>query len=273
MKIKKSNLGPLEMRFFTWVQSKKCREVKTCDLVKALKLTPKQEADLLYNLSRQGLILKLWRGFYLVPARLPAGGKWTPSAYFIIKRYMNELGAGYQISGAVAFNFYGYSTQMASEFVIYNDKVSKKVEIMQYRFIFAKVNPSRLGATKEFQSYCEEESVVAVFSSQARMLLDAVSDYKRFGTLPEAYEWIIRAIIEKKVSTTEIIDVVCKYGNTSSKKRIGWVLEKIRPKSKNLNQIVKKIPKTKFLVPLLPNNFNGPINQKWGVIENVKIST
>lgn len=266
-------MGPLEVRFFTWAQSKKRREVKTGDLVGALKLNSKQEADLLYNLSRRGLILKLWRGFYLVPERLPAGGKWTPSPYLIINRYMNEFGAEYQISGPVVFNSYGYSTQMSSEFLIFNDKVSKKVEIMQYRFVFAKVDTSRLGSTKHFQPHGEDDNAIAIFSSQARMLLDAVMDHKRFGTLPDAYEWIFRAITEKKVSVSEIVEVVCKYGNTSSKKRIGWVLDKISPKNKKLKQLFAEIPKTKFLVPLMPDNFDGSINQKWGVIENVTIST
>ena len=111
---------------------------------------------------------------------------------------MGELGAKYQISGPVVFNSYGCSTQMASEFVIYNNRISKRVDLTQYRFIFAKLVSSKLGATKKFQPYGEDKDSVAIFSSQARMLLDAVSDYKRFGTLPDAYFWIVKAIKEKK---------------------------------------------------------------------------
>lgn len=273
MKTEQSSLGPLEMRFFSWVQFKKRGEIRTGDLVQALKLSPKQEADLLYNLSRRGLLVKLWRGFYLAPDRLPTGGKWSPSPYLIINKYMNEMKAKYQVSGPVVFNSYGYSTQLASEFVIYNNRVSKKVDIKQYKFIFVKVNEARLGATKEFQPYGEPTDTVAIFSSQPRMLLDAVADYKRFGSLPEAYSWVLAAIREKKVSLKDMVDVVCKFGNTTSKKRMGWILEKADPKSKDLSRIAKAIPKTNFLVPLLPENFDGSINQKWGVIENFKIPT
>lgn len=271
MKMVEPGLGPLEMRFFSWVQFKKCVDVKTGDLVRALKLSPKQEADLLYNLSRRGLILKLWRGFYLVPDRLPTGGKWSPSPYLIINKYMGELEAKYQVSGPVVFNSYGYSTQLASQFVIYNNRVSKKVDIRQYKFVFVKVDEARLGATKEFQPYGESKDAVAIFSSQPRMLLDAVADYKRFGTLPEAYGWILAAIKEKKVSIKALVDVACEFGNTTSKKRMGWLLEKADPKNKELSRIAKAIPKTNFLVPLLPENFDGTINQKWGVIENFKL--
>jgi predicted transcriptional regulator of viral defense system len=273
MKTGQPVLGPIEMRFFSWAQSKRRTELKTGDLVQALKLSPKQEADLLYNLSRRGLLLKLWRGFYLVPERLPAGGQWSPSPYLIINSYMTELKATYQISGPVVFNSYGYSTQMASEFAIYNNRVSKKVDIRQYKFAFVKVDEKRLGATKEFQPYGESKNAVAIFSTQPRMLLDAIADYKRFGTLPEAYGWILGAIKDKKVSVKEMADVVCKFANTTSKKRIGWILEKASPKSKEIERIADVIPKTEFLVPLLPENFDGPINQKWGVIENFKVPT
>ena len=44
---KKSLLGPWEMQFFAWVQFEKKEEVRTGDLVKAMDLSPKQEADLL----------------------------------------------------------------------------------------------------------------------------------------------------------------------------------------------------------------------------------
>lgn len=271
MKKEKPRLGPLEMQFFTWMQFKKRTDVKTGELVKGFKLSRQQEADLLYNLTRRGLILKLWRGFYLVPDRLPTGGKWTPSPYLIINKYMKESKADYQVSGPVVFNSYGYSTQLSGEFTIYNNRVSKKVNIAPYRFNFVKVGQGRLGAIKEFQPYGEAKDSVARFSSQPRMLLDAVTDYRRFGTLPEAYSWIARAIKEKKVSAKDLADVVCDFGNTMAKKRIGWVLEKVAPKSKDIDRIRRAIPKTHFLVPLSPDSYKGPINQKWGVIENVKL--
>ena len=81
-------------------------------------------------------------------------------------------------------------------------------QILQGRLIdlvaFVKVDEKRLGATKEFQPYGESKNAVAIFSTQPRMLLDAIADYKRFGTLPEAYGWILGAIKDKKVSVKEM---------------------------------------------------------------------
>jgi predicted transcriptional regulator of viral defense system len=271
MEIKGRPLGPLEAHFFAWAQSRKKREVKTGDLVVAFNFTAKQEASLLYNLARKGLILKLWRGYYLVPKQLPPGGKWNPSPYLIVNKYMEQLGANYQISGPAVFNSYGFSNQLSSEFLIYNDRVSQEVRILQYRFIFVKVKSERLGETQVFFPHDETEDGRAIFSSIEKMLLDAVYDYKRFGTLPEAYSWINDALKNEKINSKKFARVVSKFGNTMSKKRIGWLLEKLGVEKTILQQIKKSTPKSKFLVPLNPNNYNGPINKTWGVIENVKI--
>jgi len=81
------------------VNFEKKEEVRTGDLVKAMDISPKQEADLLYNLSSNGIIVKLWRGLYLVPQRLPLGGSWSPSTYLIINKYMQNVRAKFHISG------------------------------------------------------------------------------------------------------------------------------------------------------------------------------
>jgi len=71
----KTELGTLEMRFLAYVQMRKMDVVRTGDIAKALNLSSKQERELLSRLSRSGMIIRLKRGAYLVPPRLPAGGR------------------------------------------------------------------------------------------------------------------------------------------------------------------------------------------------------
>ena len=63
MKTRNVMLGPLEMQFFAWIQLENKDQIKTGDFAKVKSLSAKQEADLLYNLSSSGVILKLWRGW------------------------------------------------------------------------------------------------------------------------------------------------------------------------------------------------------------------
>ena len=60
------------------------------------------------------------------------------------------------------------------------------------------------------------------------------------------------------------MNITVKYGNTMSQKRIGGVLDKLKVQQKIINRLKKKIPKTKFLVPLNPKNNVEPINKKMG---------
>lgn len=272
MKTGNITLGPLETQFFAWTQLENKEQVKTGDFAKVKGLSAKQEADLLYNLSSSGIIVKLWRGLYLVPPRIPLGGSWSPSPYLVISKYMRNLDAKFQISGPAIFNLYGYSDQVSAWFTVYNNKVSKKLYILQYHLDFVKVVESRLGDVKKRAPYGVNKSEPALVSSAEQTLLDAVYDYKKYGTLPKAYDWIAIAVRNKKISPEKLVNIAIKYGNTMSQKRIGWVLDELKISQRVINRLKKKIPKTKFLVPLDSRNNVGPINKKWGVIENVELS-
>ncbi len=271
MKTGSITLGPLETQFFAWTQLENKEQVKTGDFARVKGLSAKQEADLLYNLSSSGIIVKLWRGLYLVPPRIPLGGSWSPSPYLVISKYMRNLDAKFQISGPAIFNLYGYSDQVSAWFTVYNNKVSKKLYILQYHLDFVKVIENRLGDMKERAPYGVKKSEPALISSAEQTLLDAVYDYKKYGTLPKAYDWIAIAVRNKKISPEKLVNITIKYGNTMSQKRIGWVLNELEISQRVINRLKKKIPKTKFLVPLDPKNNVGPINKKWGVIENVNL--
>ena len=265
-------LGPLEMQFFAWTQLENKEQVRTGDFAKVKGLSAKQEADLLYNLSSSGVIVKLWRGLYLVPPKIPLGGSWSPSPYLIISKYMRNLDAKFQISGPALFNLYGYSDQVSAWFTIYNNRISKKLYILQYHLDFVKVIKKRLGDVTKRSPYGVKKSEPALVSSAEQALLDAVYDYKKYGTLPKAYDWIAVAVQDKKINPEKLVSIVIRYGNTMSQKRIGWVLDKLKVPEKIINRLKKRIPKTSFLVPLNPKNNLGSINKKWGVIENVKLS-
>ena len=271
MKTGSITLGPLETQFFAWTQLENKEQVKTGDFARVKGLSAKQEADLLYNLSSSGIIVKLWRGLYLVPPRIPLGGSWSPSPYLVISKYMRNLDAKFQISGPAIFNLYGYSDQVSAWFTVYNNKVSKKLYILQYHLDFVKVIENRLGDMKERAPYGVKKSEPALISSAEQTLLDAVYDYKKYGTLPKAYDWIAITVRNKKISPEKLVNITIKYGNTMSQKRIGWVLNELEISQRVINRLKKKIPKTKFLVPLDPKNNVGPINKKWGVIENVNL--
>ena len=121
MKPKGPELGNLSSRFFAFVQLRKLDIVRTGEIAPILDISPSQERDLFRRLSASGWILRLKRGVYLVPPRIPAGGKYSPGSALVLEKLMEEEQGRYQICGPSAFNFYGLDDQIPSVTYLYNN--------------------------------------------------------------------------------------------------------------------------------------------------------
>jgi predicted transcriptional regulator of viral defense system len=117
-------LGQLENAAFAFAQMRNLRTVRVGDLVSGLRISAKQERELLSRMARSGMIANVRKGLYLVPPRLPLGGIWTPDEATAINTLMADKNARYQITGPKAFNRYGYSEQLPSITTLYNDAIS-----------------------------------------------------------------------------------------------------------------------------------------------------
>ena len=77
-------LGKIQSQLLAYVQMRRLKTVRTGELVRALGITPQQERELLSRLARRNLIARVRRGLYLVPSRLPPGGKWSPNEFLAL---------------------------------------------------------------------------------------------------------------------------------------------------------------------------------------------
>jgi len=222
MKPKGPELGSLSSRFFSYVQLKKLDIVRTGEIAPVLNISASQERDLFRRLSDSGWILRLKRGLYLVPPRIPAGGKYSPGTALILQKLMEEEKGRYQICGPPAFNFYGFDDQVPSVTYLYNNRISGKRSIGSLAFQFIKVADERLGAINAVRT---REDIEMIYSSRARTLMDAVYDWHRFNSLPRGYEWIKEEVKNEPKFTSEFIDVTATYGNVATIRRIGYLLD------------------------------------------------
>src|SRR5262245_48427065 len=99
-----ASLGPLETRLLTYAQSLENQDVTSEELVAALGWTVAQEQRVVSRLARKGLITRVRPGLYLVPPRLPPGGRWSPGEFLALSTLMSDRGGRYQISGLNAFH-------------------------------------------------------------------------------------------------------------------------------------------------------------------------
>jgi predicted transcriptional regulator of viral defense system len=265
MKRKGPGLGSLSSRFFAYAQLKKLEIVRTGEIAPILGITGSQERDLFRRLSDSGWIVRLKRGVYLVPSRIPAGGKYSPGMALILEKLMEEEKGKYQICGPTAFNFYGLDDQIPSVTYLYNNRISAKRTIGSLAFQFIKVADGRLGAVNAVRSRDTE----IIYSSKARTLMDVVYDWSRFNSLPRGYDWIRREVKKDFKLATKLCEATIKYGNMATIRRIGFLFDRVIPNSRLTNRLQHQLSTSSALIPWIPGQSSrGTINRKWGIIVN-----
>ena len=262
----KKRLGRLEQQLFAFVQLRKLRTLRTGDLSGPLQITIKQERELLSRLSRAGMIAQVRRVLYLVPERLPLGGRWSPDEDLALNALLEAQNGRYQICGPNAFNRYGFDEQVPTRVYVYNNREWGDRRIGSVALTLIKVADERLGDTEAAQT---SDGLKAVYSSRARTLLDAVYDWSRFNTLPRAYEWIRKELKAKRVTPVELVSITLKYGDIGTIRRMGALLEREDVPNLLLKKLEKALPKTSSLIPWIPTKpKRGTVNRRWGVVIN-----
>jgi predicted transcriptional regulator of viral defense system len=266
MKRQGPELGNLSSRFFAYVQLKKKDVVRTGELAPVLGITGPQEIDLFRRLSKSGWIVRLKRGVYLVPLRIPAGGKYGPGAALILQKLMEEEDGKYQVCGPTAFNFYSLDDQIPSVTYVYNNRISSSRTIGNLAFQFIKIADERLGATNVLRT---PEGVEVIYSSKARTLMDAIFDWSRFNSLPRGYDWIRQEIKKDFKLVSELVEATAQYGNQATARRIGYLLDSLVQTSRIIKRLQRQLSNSKTPIPWIPGRpAKGTVNRKWGVIVN-----
>jgi predicted transcriptional regulator of viral defense system len=257
-------LGKLETQFFAYIQSRNLKSVEAGELAENLGLSPIQERELLSRLSRSRLIARVRRGLYLVPPRVPLGGKWSPSEALALTTLIEDQNGKYQICGINAFYRYGWDDQVPNRVYAYNNRISSERKIGSVLLTLIKVADERLGGTETVKT---PDGINLVYSSKARSLLDAVYDWSRFNSLPRAYDWIRMELTSDDKLPAELIDMAIRYGNQGTLRRIGYLLEKEEIQESLLRKLEKELNPSSSFIPMVPTfPKRGKINRRWGII-------
>ncbi len=259
-------LGALETQLLAYSQMRGQAAVLSEEVAAALDLTPTQTRELLSRLSRRGLIARVRRGLYLVPPRLPPGGRWSPSEFLALETLIQDRAGTYQICGPSAFHRYGFEAQVPNRVDAYNNVISGNRKIGASVFSLIKVKGARLGDTEAFTS---PDGIRVVYSSRARTLVDAVYDWSRFGSLPRGYDWIRAELARDRKAAQAIVAAAIGYSNTSTLRRLGKLLQLERVEERLLRKIERELPKTSSEIPWCPTRAKrGTIDRRWGVVFN-----
>ena len=259
-------LGQLEAMLFAYVQLRGLSTVRVGELRGPLRLSAMQERKLLNRMAKAGLIVRVWRGLYLVPPRLPLGGKWSPNEALALSTLMANQKGRYQICGPNAFNRYGFDDQVPNRVYAYNDRISGERTVGAVALTLIKVAAERLGNTEQVRT---AEGLAAVYSSRIRTLVDAVYDWSRFNSLPRAFDWIQTELATGRIDAAELVRVTLHYGDVGTIRRMGALLDRAGVAAALLRKLERALTPSSSLIawnPVRPKR--GTLDRRWGVVWN-----
>ena len=106
-----------------------------------------------------------------------------------------------------------------------------------------------------------------IVSDRERTLLDLVYFPDPLGGLKKALEIFKDESLSKKTDLKKLIRYASKFPNISTRKRIGFVLEKTKVSKQMLLPLLKSVKKRDTLVTLNGSKFRkGEVNNKWKII-------
>lgn len=245
---------------------RKLRVLRWGQLAEPLGLSRTQERKLFHRMFQAGLIARVRKGLYLVPPRLPLGGKWSPEEVLAINVLMRDLKGRYQVSGPNAFNRYGFDEQIPNRVYVYNNRLSGERKIGSVALTLIKVADKRLGGTEKFKTLDGE---IFVYSSRSRTLVDAVYDWSRFNSLPRAYGWIRSELATKRVDPEALVKMASAFGNANTIRRVGALLDRVGVEERLLRKLERRLKPTTAFIPWIPKKpKRGKVNRRWGVVLN-----
>ena len=251
---------------FAYVQMRGTPTVRVGELRGPLRLSAIQERKLLSRLAKAGLIVRVWRGLYLVPPRLPLGGKWSPDEILALTTLIEDRKGQYQICGPNTFNRYGFDDQMPNRVYAYNDRLSGERTVGAVALTLIKVAAARLGDTEQVRT---AEGLTAVYSSRVRTLVDAVYDWSRFNSLPRAFGWIRAELAAGRVGAAELVRVTLRYGDVGTIRRMGALLDRAGVAAALLRKLERELKPSSSLIVWNPvRSKRGTLDQRWGVVWN-----
>lgn len=254
--------GPLESRLMAWTQWRGIECATTPEIASALRLNLEQARQLMKRLGKKGIAIALRKGLWLLPRTLPPGGCWSPSPALVLRHLFKSLDGEYQETGPAVFQYHALTDQVANVTTVYNTHFSGRSKIGGLQLQWIKVAPARLGhlTTKALP----ERRI----GSLARVVMDAIHDSARFGTLPAAFEWI-RDRIALRGFVKELADCALEHSDPATCRRLGAVLDLLEAPKPARNRLRRALPPFDTHIALVPGRSRaGKILPDWGVIVN-----
>lgn len=219
--------------------------------------------QVIYQLKKKRILTPLKKGVYYY-SPLEAGPYGSKINAYLIPSILFPKG-NYYVGYSTMYNLYGFTDQIFQTLYVLNTAYQKTRVICGSQFKLIRVPASRLFGFEKIKIRGSE----IIVSDRERTLVDLFYFPDPVGGLRQAFEILKSQVKSRKVEVRKLVKYALRFPSLSTRKRIGYVLEKCGTAGKILRPLLKSVAKTSLWPLYGPRKSRaGMINQKWKLIIN-----
>lgn len=217
--------------------------------------------QIIYQLKKKGILKPIIKGIYYY-SPLESGPAGRRINEFLIPSVLFPKD-NYYLGYSTMYNYYGLTEQIFQTFYILNTSLQREREICGVLYKLLKVPANRMYGLEKVKIKNSE----VIVSDRERTLIDLVYFPDPVGGLKNALGIFKNESLSKKTDLKKLIRYTSKFPNISTRKRIGFILEKAGVSEQMLAPLLKSVKKRATLVTLYGSKSRkGEVNNKWKVV-------
>jgi len=216
--------------------------------------------QLFFRLKKKRILTPITRGVYFF-SPLESGPFGRRMNEYLVPSLLFPRG-NYYIGYSTLYNYYGFTDQIFQTMYVLNTSRQRKRIIGGVEFKLILVSPKRMYG---FEKIKIRDSEIIV-SDRERTLVDLIYFPDPVGGLKQASEILGSQIKTRKVDVKKLVKYAFRFPSISTRKRIGYMLERIGISSVILKPLLKSVAKSSLWPFYGSKSRKGTINQKWKLI-------
>lgn len=256
----KQFLNPRETEVISRLSYEKLSVLTRDQFDQLFRFPPKARDKTITRLTKKGIFKIIKKGIYFY-SPLEAGPAGSNINEYVVPPLLFPQG-NYYIGYSTMYNYYGFSDQISQTMYILNTTVQRQKYIGNMLFKLIRVSPKRMYG---FEKIKIRNSNVIV-SDKERTIVDLVYFPDPVGGLKKALDILKYQVSAGKVDIKKLIKYAVRFPGISTRKRIGFVMERCKVKDVALMPLSKSIRKTSLITLYGAKSRKGAINNHWKVI-------
>lgn len=253
-------LGPRETEVIARLAYEKLSVVTVGQFDRLFGFDVSLRKQLFFRLKRKRILTPITRGVYFF-SPLESGPFGRRMNEYLVPPILFPQG-NYYVGYSTLYNYYGFTDQIFQVMYILNTSRQRRRVIGGVEFKLVLVSPKRMYGFEKTKVQGSE----VIISDRERTLIDLFYFPDPVGGLRQAFEVLKLQVKEQKADAKKLIKYALRFPSISTRKRIGYALEKCGISDATLKPLIRSVAKSSLLPLYGAKSRKGAIDQKWKLI-------